>query len=93
MRQSTAYQLNTGLSVAYAFNPETILFLGGYYRLRDSAIPYMAMEYKNVRLGLSYDANVSDLRETNGSFEISLIYLAKPAKLPQTKTLLFCPRF
>jgi type IX secretion system PorP/SprF family membrane protein len=58
---------------AYGFrmnaqDPEAIqLWLGGYYRIDDALYPYLAVDYKNVRAGLSYDLTVSSMKAAASS--------------------------
>ncbi len=93
MRQTTAQQFNFGLSTAIDFNSKTTLFLGAYYRLQDAVIPYVGLDFSRFRLGVSYDANASDLTSTNGAFEVSLSYMGKYVEVPSANPSLYCPRF
>ncbi len=74
--------------------PPTSLFIGSYYRLGDAAIAMAGFETKGLRLGLSYDINLSDLKVASakqGGFELSLIYEAAPKASP--RKIIYCPRF
>lgn len=82
-------------------NPEfrnftTAVFLGGWYRMDDAVMINAGLEFKGMRLGVSYDYNVSELDAAtngNGGFEISLIYLA-PDPLDFARKLIYpCSRF
>lgn len=58
----------------------------------DAVIPYMGLEFSGLRLGVSYDVNVSSLKtasESRGGIEISLVYIKRP---PGYKPIP-CPRF
>ncbi len=60
------------------FRKESALTLGCFYRFNDAAIPYVALEFANYAVGVSYDTNVSGLRRaTNsvGGLEINLRYI------------------
>lgn len=59
---------------------ETAVSLGGFYRLKDAFILAANMDYRSFNVGLSYDVNISKLKEASnrrGGFEISVIYIFK----------------
>ena len=94
------YELNVGTAVGFEITQHTGFYLGGFYRLNDAAIAYSAVEWRNARVGLSYDFTVSSLKESNqatdrsaGSIELSIQYVGKVIPLPRMKQVLFCPRF
>ncbi len=73
-----------GLFGKYHLRPingaETAISLGAFHRVKDAFIIAIAMDYKNVRFGYTYDFNTSKLNvATNrqGAFEISMIYIFK----------------
>ncbi len=54
------------------------VILGGWYRYNDAIAPYVGLEFKNIRAGISYDINVSKLTSGSsfrGGFEFSLSYI------------------
>lgn len=58
-------------------NP-TSIYLGSWYRLNDAIIPYFALEFSGMRIGASYDINISGLKtasQSKGGMEISIIYI------------------
>ena len=62
-------------------NP-TIVYGGLWYRLNDAIIPYLSLEFAGVKLGATYDINISKLKAASqgkGGMEISLIYIKKPS--------------
>jgi len=72
-------------------NP-TNVYLGAWMRVNDAIIPYLGLEFSGLRIGASYDINVSTLKAATGNrggSEISLIYIKKKA---ESKGLP-CPRF
>jgi type IX secretion system PorP/SprF family membrane protein len=84
--QATAEELVFGSAVGFVLNPghdaeytkNTIFYLGGWYRYLDAVAPYVSIEWTKVRLGLSYDVNVSSFAPAThslGGFEVSLIYV------------------
>lgn len=55
----------------------TNVYLGSWIRLNDAVIPYLGLEFKNLRIGASYDVNISSLKAataSRGGTEFSLIY-------------------
>lgn len=74
------------------------VYLGAWTRIssatNDAIIPYVGLEYNSIRIGYSYDINVSELKTASNSVggnEISLIFIKKPGD-PNAKKL-NCPRF
>lgn len=60
-----------------SLNP-TNVFIGSWYRLNDALIPYLALEFSGLRIGASYDINLSGFRtasQSRGGVEISLVYI------------------
>jgi type IX secretion system PorP/SprF family membrane protein len=85
---------------SYLFNAEKDIDInfGLGYRLTggDAVYPMVGARYKNLRVGLAYDINISDLSaETNyrGGFEIAANYIIKIYKPAVVKTKVLCPRF
>lgn len=59
----------------------TNVYAGAWYRFGDALIPYFALEFTGVRLGASYDINISSLKtasQSRGGFEFSIIYTHRP---------------
>ena len=57
---------------------EIAVLIGAYYRVGDAVIPSFMFEISNFALGISYDINVSSLKEASngaGAMEISFRYL------------------
>ncbi len=96
MSQSGAQELNLGASIAFKINPDVKLFAGAYDRVSDAVIAMIGIEYKRVRLGLSYDINTSSLNAASngkGGFEISLNYTGCLGGFILDKPIFFCPRY
>ena len=98
--QEEASFINIGGSVSYYLNAELAnqveLFAGGYYRHNDAGILMIGGEMKNIRLGLSYDYNLSSLSAaTNGvgAFEMGVIYMKRIRKIVPPTTTWPCIRF
>ena len=104
MRQGVDNQLNTGLGFGIDFSDDVNLTLGLYNRINtlksggangDAIIPYLAVELKGFKLGVSYDATLSQLKSAGsaiGALEFSLSYTGK-RKNYNYKSALICPRF
>lgn len=74
----------------------TAIFLGGWYRNGDAAMATVGVEFKGFKFGVSYDYNMSNLKDASngkGGFEISLRYIA-PNPLDFAHRLVYpCSRF
>ena len=65
--QASATEVLMGSAVGFILNPghdqefqkNTLLYLGGWYRFGDALAPYIAIEWAKMRIGLSYDVNLS----------------------------------
>jgi type IX secretion system PorP/SprF family membrane protein len=104
MRQGVDNEMNTGLGFGIDFNEDMNFTIGLYNRINtmasggangDAIIPYAAFEIKGFKLGLSYDATISQLKSAGsaiGAIELSLTYTGK-RKNYNYKSALICPRF
>ncbi|GAB1398106.1 MAG TPA: PorP/SprF family type IX secretion system membrane protein [Saprospiraceae bacterium] len=64
------------------------------YRLRDAAEILIGMDYDNLKVGFSWDANTSGVSgKFNGGYEIAAMYTGMIYKKPKVNTVIFCPRF
>ncbi len=86
--QASATELLLGAAVGFVLNPghdaeyskNTIFYLGGWYRYGDALAPYIGLEWSKMRIGVSYDVNVSSFSPATGGaggYEISLIYFGR----------------
>lgn len=95
LRQGNAYETMLGGYVQLNANAVTDVLFGANLRFNDALVPYAGVTYNNFTFGISYDANVTNLRKLgNGganSFELTLSYTKKRANqvAPQ---FLRCPR-
>ncbi len=102
LKQGSAQEINTGFMFRYTLKEsskytghykEMALSIGGNYRIKDAFIPSVLYEYGNYALGITYDVNVSKLREVSrakGGIEISLRYInPNPFKAGATKSVRF----
>nr|HRO18570.1 type IX secretion system membrane protein PorP/SprF [Ferruginibacter sp.] len=70
----------------------TNVYIGSWMRLNDAIIPYVGLEVGGLRIGASYDVNVSSLKaatNNRGGSEISVIYIHRPV---ETRGIP-CPKF
>lgn len=94
--QNKASETVVGAAVGLTANPTedkpTTIFIGSWVRFRDAAIPYVGFEFGGLRVGGSYDFNVSSLKaasNSRGGAEISIIYIKQP---PDPRGIP-CPKF
>jgi len=75
---------------------EDLCINGGLgYRVGDAAQVLIGADYKQYRIGASYDINLSGLiagSSSVGAFELALIYTGVINKKPKLKPVLICPR-
>ncbi len=58
-------------------NP-TNVYIGSWLRVKDAIIPYIGLEFGGVRIGATYDINISDFKAASGNrggSEFSIIYI------------------
>ncbi|MBS1772341.1 MAG: PorP/SprF family type IX secretion system membrane protein [Bacteroidetes bacterium] len=103
--QASASEVLVGAAVGFILNPghdaeyakNTILYLGSWYRYGDALAPYIGMEWSKMKLGFTYDLNVSGFSaatKSNGGYEISLIFNGCINKREARPTYNFaCPKF
>ncbi len=73
-------------------NPTSVYF-GTWYRYKDAVIPYIGLEFGGLRLGASYDINLSSLKaatQSRGGSEFSLIYIKQRSEKSHD---IPCPKF
>ena len=95
--QGGASETVIGGAFQFITNPEeelkqTSLYIGSWIRFKDAIIPYLGLEYNDVRLGITYDVNTSSLKTAsngNGGIEISAMYIYRPS----TDKPINCPKF
>ncbi len=77
-------------------NPKYIFHTGAYYRLNDAVIPMVKLEANPIAISVSYDANISTLRQVTtgrGGFELSLTYQKYVNKMSSSIEATQCPKF
>lgn len=72
---------------------ETAISLGGYMRAKDAFIPSVLVEYASFAMGITYDVNISNLKNASngrGGVEVSLRYInPNPFRGGATKSVRF----
>lgn len=95
LSQTSAQEISTGAALGYEMNKETTVYFGAWYRFNDAFIPVAAIEFYGLRIGLSYDVNISDLTPASrsmGAFEVSVIY-QNIVETRRYNPVRYCPRF
>lgn len=94
--QNKASETLFGAALALNANSDNVnptnVFIGAWMRINDAVIPYVGLEFAGLRIGASYDINISSLKAattSRGGSEISIIYIKRKA---ESKGLP-CPRF
>ncbi|MEO8821468.1 MAG: PorP/SprF family type IX secretion system membrane protein [Ginsengibacter sp.] len=94
--QAKATETVVGGALAAVIDPKSEqpsnVYAGLWYRLNDAIIPYVGLEFSGLRIGATYDINVSSLKagaQSRGGMELSLIYIKKPAGYKGIP----CPKF
>ena len=94
--QNKSSEVTFGGAIAAAIDPESTnpsnFYIGSWYRVGDALIPYLGLEFAGMRIGASYDVNISALKagsQSRGGMEISLIYIKRPAGYKGIP----CPKF
>jgi len=102
--QASATEIMLGAAVGFVLNPghddeyvkNTIFYLGSWYRYGDAICPYVGIEWSKMRVGVSYDVNISGFTPATGgagAYEISLTYFGKINKHERTPQYSWsCPK-
>jgi len=95
MTQGPASEIVVQTRVGRSMN-ETLALNGGLgLRAGDAVQVLLGADYKQYKIGASYDINISGLSAasgTIGAFELGLIYTGNINKKPKVKPILICPR-
>ncbi len=94
--QNKASETTLGGALAYNLNADyanpSSIFIGSWLRLNDALIPYVGLEVNGLRIGASYDVNISSLKTataSRGGSEFSLIYIKRKSESKGIP----CPKF
>ncbi len=92
MQVETLVGAALGLNANGDLSNPTSVYVGSWMRFNDAIIPYVGLEFGGLRIGASYDVNISSLKaatSNRGGSEISLIYIKRPADYKGIP----CPKF
>src|SRR5437868_5442781 len=94
--QNKASETTLGAALSANLNQDTdrpsAVYLGAWMRFNDAIIPYIGIEVAGLRIGASYDVNISNLKaatSSRGGSEFSIIYIKKPVEVKGIP----CPKF
>ena len=79
-----------------AFEQTIVLSGGVYYRYADAIIPVVKLKYKQMAFGISYDVNISTLKDASkmqGAYEVTLFVSGKYPDKYGVGSKTVCPRF
>ena len=95
-QQNKASEMVFGAAISSNLNGDEVnpsnVYFGSWLRFGDAVIPYIGLEFNGLRIGASYDVNISSLKSatvSKGGSEFSLIYIHRPAEIVGIP----CPRF
>ncbi len=77
MKQSNNWNVILGVTGGYQIGKDIKVLGGGTFRLGDAIIPQLGVEYLNFTYAMSYDINISQLKEFSnrrGALEFVVIY-------------------
>lgn len=92
MYQGNTQETSLGAYAQLMVNNSSNILFGGNYRLKDAAIAFVGLQYRNMVFGLSYDVNTSSLQRatnSNGGLEISVSLIGRNGIIGPN---FFCPR-
>jgi type IX secretion system PorP/SprF family membrane protein len=100
-RQGNYNEIIGGLLYSYKMgadfdNPDYVLHVGGFMRIKDAFIPVIKLDYHPFAIAISYDVNTSKLTAASharGGGEISLVYTGFLDRNNSTRNAVLCPRF
>ncbi len=78
MTQAQAMEVAGGANIHFTFGFDNAFFVGGGYRWQDAAVATIGLDFKNMRLGMSYDVTTSKLgalTRGKGDFELSFQFI------------------
>lgn len=80
MKQGAVSNASVGMVYGHSMqdrNDENVFYAGVFYRHKDAVYPYVGYLFNDIRIGMSYDVNISGLTlgsRRSKSFELSVIY-------------------
>jgi type IX secretion system PorP/SprF family membrane protein len=102
--QASSTEVLAGAAVGFVLNPghdaefqkNTLLYLGAWYRFADALCPYVGLEWAKMKVGISYDMNMSSFSpatNNKGGMEISAIFNGCINKHDRRTYNFACPKF
>lgn len=95
MTQANAQQWNIGTAFNYDVNEDFYWFAGVWTRIKDAVIVGTGFDYKSLKLGITYDINISEFRgatNTVGAIELGAVYIFRNQN-QRFYYEKYCPRF
>jgi type IX secretion system PorP/SprF family membrane protein len=87
LQQGPSREITPGLFWSYyfqtGFRKNNAFSIGLRYRVGDAVIPMVSAEFRNIRLGMGYEVNTSNLSastQNRGAFEVSLSFIGESIK-------------
>ena len=94
--QNKASETTLGAALAANLSQDaekpSAIYIGSWIRLNDAIIPYIGLEFGGLRIGASYDFNISNLKAataSRGGSEFSIIFIKRPPDYQGIP----CPKF
>lgn len=92
MYQGNTNEISVGAYAQLMVNNQSNILFGGNYRVKDAAIAFVGLQFKNMVFGLSYDVNTSTFQRasnSNGGLELSISLIGRNGIIGPN---FFCPR-
>ncbi|WP_316829611.1 PorP/SprF family type IX secretion system membrane protein [Pedobacter aquatilis] len=92
MYQGNTNEVSVGAYAQFMVNNQSNILFGGNYRVKDAAIAFVGLQFKNMVFGLSYDVNTSTFNRasnSNGGLELSISLIGRNGIIGPN---FFCPR-
>lgn len=94
--QNKASETTIGAAIAANLSQDaekpSAIYIGSWIRLNDAIVPYIGLEFGGLRIGASYDFNISSLKAataSRGGSEFSIIFIKRPPDYQGIP----CPKF
>jgi type IX secretion system PorP/SprF family membrane protein len=94
--QNKASETTLGAAIAANLSGDaekpSAIYIGSWVRLNDAIVPYIGLEFGGLRIGASYDFNISNLKAataSRGGSEFSIIFIKRPPDYQGIP----CPKF
>ena len=89
-----ASELSAQGMLGYKMSEQDLILKAGLgYRVGDALEVLLGIDYKDFRVGASFDLTLSDLASPNKAFELAVAYIGRIYKRPKIDPVIFCPRF